>query len=440
MNKADLQKWSKYCNTDKLVDDMMALLKHLGHRRSEHGVCVLLDKCFKAKEPLIKSMMTSNHYAGDMRIILQKEFDRDIDRYAVMTFVDNFPKAIDAKTALLKYEDEDGKTVTDYLSTGSRKVEITEFIKKEATKTRAEKIANFDSEFCATKASAKSWYDFKNHIERFSNIYVSTMYENYDPDGVDIKKGMKTSRAFNKVCTYYGIDKAHPKTVTKTENGEVVTKTVYPYDKLFAQYADMVSGNTRKLPFIISVNPLDYLTMSLGNSWQSCHSTRSFAGNGVANMAASGCVSYMLDKVSIITFVVPELDENIHMQGKLYRQMYYYNNELFIQSRLYPQGNDGSTDLYAKFRSFVQEEFSELLDIEDEWTNCVGGSYAANYSKNVGAHYVDANHNPSCGIFYPKGKEEKLKRMTIGSKSYCFYCGEEQEIRNRLSHADCTYE
>ena len=66
MAKHDLsEKWSKYCNTDKLVDDIMELLRENGHRCSEHGVCVLLDTYFTNKEPLIKLFMTSKHYIGD---------------------------------------------------------------------------------------------------------------------------------------------------------------------------------------------------------------------------------------------------------------------------------------------------------------------------------------------------------------------------------------
>ena len=73
MNKAYLkQKWSKYCDTDKLVDDMMETLTKYRHRNSEHGVCVVLDTYFTNKEPLINMFMNSNHYVGDMRIVAKK--------------------------------------------------------------------------------------------------------------------------------------------------------------------------------------------------------------------------------------------------------------------------------------------------------------------------------------------------------------------------------
>ena len=423
MNKADLKKkWSKYCDTDKLVDDTMATLKKYGHRNSEHGVCVVLDKYFVAKEPLIKLFQTSNHYIGDMRIALPKEFERDIDSYQISSFCDHFSDSVGAKHVILEFNDADGKSVSDYLKTGATKVNVATMAKDKSFAERVKKIADFEEYTCATRASWQKLRNFDSFMSYFGNMPRSTISRDvHNNDGIELKTGTKTSRAFNKVCVHYGVDKA-PK-----------------YNSLFAQYADMVAGNMHKWQFIISLNPLDYLTMSIGQSWTSCHSIVS-RGTGVGGLACGGCTSYMLDKVSIITYVVNRIEPNLHEVGKIYRQMYYYSNNLFIQSRLYPQGNDGSTDLYAKFREFMCEEFTELLNLnENKWTSKIGTNYVCDHSEDVGHHYRDARANRSCGIFYPHEKMTIARDvdMVIGSQSYCFYCGEEQNDRNRLSHYSC---
>ena len=87
MNKADLKKkWSKYCDTDQLVDDMRNLLNNYNHRNSIHGVCTLLDTYFEQKAPMIEMFMKSKHYIGNMRISLEKEFERQLNSNAIYNF------------------------------------------------------------------------------------------------------------------------------------------------------------------------------------------------------------------------------------------------------------------------------------------------------------------------------------------------------------------
>lgn len=444
MNKADLKKkWSKYCDTDKLVEEMRRTLTDFGHRHSEHGVCVVLDKYFTAKAPLIDLFETSNHYAGDMRIVLKKEFDRDIDRYQIRNTCHKFPDAINAGKILLKYTDGDGKCITDYLTTGKTKLRVVDTVKDVNIKTNLEKLNNFYLNNGATRESNDTYVAFVSCIKSyFGNLASSTIVEDCVKCGVQLKKGMKTSRAFNQVCTHLGIDKANPKIETTVHNGQRVTKTVYPYDRLFAEYADLIAGGTRSLQFVISLNPLDYLTMSIGKSWTSCHSIISRDRSGYGGGACGGCVSYMLDNCSIITYVVDKVTDNLHREGKIYRQMYHYKDNILAQSRLYPQGNDGATDLYAKFRIFMCEEFGELLNLnENTWTT-TDHEKIKNHTNHIGYHWNDIGAHSSCAFFYPKEKVNSLSgfKMVIGSKSYCFYCGREQdEGRGRLSHRNCTY-
>ena len=227
------------------------------------------------------------------------------------------------------------------------------------------------------------------------------------------------SRAFNKVCAYYGVDKLHPETVEG--------KTVYPYNKVFAEYADMVSDLKRKMQFIISLNPLDYLTMSNGVNWKSCHHI-------LDGCYKAGTISYMLDATSIITFVVQGINDDIHKIPKVYRQMYHYKDNLFIQSRLYPQGNDGAANLYEKFREFMIKEFSSLLGANGEWMYINGCIHCANHIHSVGKHYPDYKYNKNVGIFYPVSKKSDIQnlKMTVGHETICVNCGHTFDDSARL--------
>ena len=114
MKKADLKKkWFKYCDTNKLVDDTIELLRRYQHPTTEHGVCKLLDTYFTNKEPLIKMFMNSNHYIGNMRICLEKEFDRQIDSNEIYRFFGKFYDAV-GTASMVKRQDSDGKEIFDY--------------------------------------------------------------------------------------------------------------------------------------------------------------------------------------------------------------------------------------------------------------------------------------------------------------------------------------
>jgi hypothetical protein len=118
--------------------------------------------------------------------------------------------------------------------------------------------------------------------------------------------------------------------------------------------------------------------------------------------------------------------------------MYHYDNNLFIQSRLYPQGNDGATNLYDKFRDYVIDEFTELLGIEGEWRSVVGNGHCNEHARSASGsmHYPDYSYNRGTGIFYPVNNEPSIRRhvMTIGHQPICVKCGKTLRDGGRLTH------
>lgn len=429
--KANLKEaWGQYCDTDKLVDDVMSLLTKYNHRNSEHGVCTMLNEYFTNKKDLIELLQKSEHYMGDMRMMIDIELARENSARDICDFCDNFYVNVGASKLLLKYEDENGKKLEDYLRTGVKYITAKDLMKREVV-SKLKKITDVQSKFAddgttiASHANEDACY---NVVRKFRGISLSTISKEFS-DSMDekykVREGMKTSRAFNRVCGFYGVDK------------------LPEYNKLFAQYADMVSGLKRKLKFFISVNPIDYLTMSFGVNWASCHTidkeNRRHMGSSYHGMYCAGTVSYMLDATSIITFVHDHVPTDWE-DGKIYRCMFHYGKDILVQGRVYPQGNDGNTDLYKVFRNYVQNEITPLIGITDTtWMKKTSGDVAGNVSS-CGLHYKDYVQFSYCNVSYPRERSlAKDNVIMIGHTGICPYCGREFSAdKGAISHANCV--
>lgn len=403
MNKANIQeKWGRYCDTDSLVDTMMRLFTKYKIRNTEHGVCKMLDTYFTNKQPLIDLFAKSPNYVGNMRIVLDIEMERAVDGNEVDAFCKTFMEKVKADSVILKMVDSEGKTREDYLTNLGCKLTPDEFSKKE-TKKLIESISSFAPNGATTESVHNSEL-LQSFFQRcFGNYHLTTVDRECSlvrcakeslPTPVTLPHGMKTSRAFNKVCNTYGID------------------LLPNYNKLFAKYADMVSDLKRKLKFFISLNPLDYLTMSFGVSWQSCHNLRAGGWRG-------GTVSYMLDSTSFITFVHNEIPTKCE-EGKIYREMFHYYNGNLIQSRIYPSSNDGARDLYDFFGSLVCAELAKLENKTNLWDR--RNTYNEDYIKgNQSAQYPDYSHHITNAHYMLEGS--KRAAITIGAQRICAYCG-----------------
>lgn len=443
MNKNDIKtKWGGYVDTDRLVDNIMALLTKYGHRNTEHGVCCMLEQFFTNKEPLIKLLQKSEHYTGDLRIVLDEQIERRCNERELMICVDKFPNAVGAYALIRKMVDANGKTMGDYFKIGRQKVSLADFENAEFNTSVTERASHL-SEFTTdgyTWDSENQYREFSNCMQSFRRITCSTIPNEYVESfkKYKVSEGMKTSRAFNKVCHHFGVDKS----TMMTTNSRGEKKRAY--DVEFAKYADMVSGLKRDIKFFISVNPLDYLTMSFGVNWGSCHTIdgRNIRriDNSYSGSFCGGTMSYMLDSTSIITYVHDTIPESCET-GKVYRNMFHLaESGTLLQSRIYPQGNDGCTDLYREFRSIMQAELAKILGLENnKWTK---RSSVSNVNS-VGCHYKDYNNIADCNISYPTERSECQHTMiNVGSHRICPCCGQSADDigSGKLSHMNCHSE
>lgn len=261
-------------------------------------------------------------------------------------------------------------------------------------------------------------------------------YINLRMPGAHVHEGEKLTRAVNKVCKAIGIDKikimeTNPATGRQRDVG---------YNRQFAIFSDCMSPLQIVRHTVLSVSPLDYLTMSFGNSWASCHTIdkaniRNSSGTTYEGMYSSGTVSYMLDKVSMVLYTVDGsyYGNEYWNEDKIIRQMFHWGEEKLIQGRLYPQSNDGYRDAYKPYREIVQKLISEVYDFPNRWV----------VSKNIreavrteGTHYKDYECYSDCTISKIRDNENDIT-FTIGHDPICIYCGQEHSEEESI---DCCHE
>lgn len=137
--------------------------------------------------------------------------------------------------------------------------------------------------------------------------------ERYEAVGVHMTVGAKYSRELNKIFADMGLDK-------------------YPnYNHDFAVIADAVNPLKNTQVAILSVNPCDFLKMSYGEGWDSCHHV------GHHGCYHAGTQSYIMDSSSMIFYTLSnQYAGDPWENNKLTRQIYCYQNGLLLQSRNYP--------------------------------------------------------------------------------------------------------
>ena len=372
---------------DYLMSCMEDLLSKYDYDYSDYALEIIIDTWAREKASLIEAFKKHpNYLEGKFMIAFDHNYDRKIDSHASRDF-------------------------SGWLTNIQGPIhDLRDALPEEIQKKRIEECVAYLPD------------DIFNFLNGLDCIAARTISEetaqrinNFAP-AVHAHNGQKTSRVINKLLTYLGYNK-HP-----------------DYNREFAKYADSLSPLTIKRHTILSLNPLDYLTMSFGNSWASCHTIDKTNKRGMPN-AYSGCyssgtISYMLDPSSMVLYTVDaEYDGNEYWdQPKINRQMYHWGEEKLVQSRLYPQDNDCDDEVYIPYRNIVQEIMSTIFDFPNLWSFTRGTSAASRYINSRGTHYRDYCNFGSCVLSRIKGSENE-NCFDVGASPICIECGDR--------HSDC---
>ena len=225
--------------------------------------------------------------------------------------------------------------------------------------------------------------------------------------------GAKTSRVIGKICRHYGFD-SDPQ-----------------YNSRYTKFADAINPLAITRWTILSINPIDFLTMSFGNSWASCHTIDKTnlreMPNSYEGMYSAGTLSYMLDSTSFVMYTVDGSynGKNYELQPKINRQMFHLGEDKLVQGRMYPQDNDtGAKELYDQFRAIAQRVIAECFGVDNYWTNKKGTGACSAAIRSKGVHYRDYEHFSNCNVSTLRGSEN-TNEMTVGHNPICITCGRE---------------
>lgn len=284
-----------------------------------------------------------------------------------------------------------------------------------------------------------------NAQTQFLNHWLVEEMNYYFP-ACKFAEGQKLSRAVNAIASAYGLNKDPD------------------WNKEFAKYADSINPLTVTKWTVMSWHPLDYLTFCFGNSWSTCsnidkHNVRGVKiGSSRSSITsyvdenyvfrgehAAAALSYMFDKTSFIYYTVNHKYNGTHYeeQDKESRIVFSLSedNTTLLQSRLYPQCNDDSTDdsNYRIPREIVQKVIADSLEIPNLWKMKKGSEFCIKYAKSTGVHYPDyADYrNKNCNISW-LGNEPHV--FYLGSNAICPNCGKEHSYVGSLNCEYCDPE
>lgn len=250
-----------------------------------------------------------------------------------------------------------------------------------------------------------------------------------------ISKGTKITRLVRKCCEEFVMSDGSIKNVTKLEDAHAPDdRTFDSFEKHYARFADCLSGLATEKMTIMSLNFLDFMTMSNGNSWSTCQFINSHgifhggdAGSSYHGQYKQGCLSYALDEPSFIFYTLP-----INFEGKDYyrcqkltRMCCQQSDGVLVTGKCYPRNED---ELIEKYRQTIQAIYSDINKIPNRWSFTGDTARIGAFVRTASgaAHYKDymsSSQKPTISLC-TKATFDIGSPMKIGHEAYCVFCGE----------------
>ena len=423
-------------DVDRLVADYTKTLRDYGTpSATESASIIALTEWATQKEWLIRQVMAMPGYNGNLQSVGILEIPYERTSNDVYTSVMNvWNKLFGCGIKLLSKVDANGKTIEDYIKEDlldmPQTISINSIMGYSGKQSKAYDIfadGGYTKESLINKNMASDLIDlFKYYTETRLNERIVKQIKTISPD-LGVAVDMKTTRALGKIIKKYGLE--------DKSAGSVYGK------EFISDYCEVMKEGGIKRNFVVSVNPIDYLKMSIGD-FTSCHDIR---GGGWR----SGTIAYMLDKVSMITYTVKpnstiavgretvDSKDRPELFSKVERNVFHWDNlHRLIQSRVYPQAKDGCTDLYIAFRHEVQRRIALANGWEpDAWTNRKRKYTNFTVHGDGATNYPDWEYERFGGNLSTPGSASdpySTEVFIIGAKPICVRCGNRHTSSRRM--------
>ena len=231
------------------------------------------------------------------------------------------------------------------------------------------------------------------------------------------QRGAKPLRALGRFLTY-------------CKNVDGVNEFLKTFEQLRIQHSIILNDKTIKANLVLSIDPIDYMTMSdNASNWQSCmswvHSGCYHVGT-VEMMNSNNVLCCYLEAAEPYHFNEENQSDEYSCPNKRWRQLIYITKDIIVGGKSYPYTNE---DLSKKLIEVVREladknlhwhyRFGPELYQDMKWIN---GSRSMNRAKN----YIRSKNTKKYNILFDsKGMYNDM----INDSRFPYWC-----VRNKVKH------
>ena len=407
-------------SADSIIDESVDLLINREWLDiTREGVKANLDVSLYNKDAKLLRMKDSPYYNGNLQLVMPITMTRKISCKEAKKYLNYMMDRINDEDCSRNY---DGMTISDFINSLEGDAIITpDNIQSDNSPSIMETMYSEFDIYGGSKKKQELRGKIINaldlircNIEERIGSYVTAHLNNMF--GLTTKKfveGQKTSKVVNRILNMW----INPNLCSD----------------LFIPFSDLINENEVECYFVVSLNFLDYLRVSDGVSWASCHTTdyknlRDMPGN-YSGAYAQGTLSYANDQVSYVSYIVEKRKADFNHPDrtpKLYRCMFHVTDDLehIIEGRIYPQSNDGDVDLYDEFYKY----FMQIMNFNPCDYEHVGNAADEAYTETLGANYRDYVEYDDPQYFIARGKRKTT--IYIGAPAYSCSTGEELDIED----------
>ena len=379
-----------------------------GYDFSEEAFENNLDKWAKNKAHLLNVFAKSSDFnANELAIVKEVEIPRELQRDNANSLIYHWGMDCRCPSALIYVL----RCVCNY--------------------TKDNGVFEFDIE----RYKDNSFEFYRDNYDYSMLTYVTHLYsQHYGEYGLaflckqlKIQSGTKATKVLNKIFDAikglklgkHNLDYDFVKPVRELdENGEWTGNMcrVLNFNQFQAQLNDMLSPRVDIKKLVISINPLDYITQSRGNSWSSCHAFSAEWDDNYSGCNKGATLTMMVDPSSVIAYIIDnDNTSDLWNVPKQNRQSLFINNDhnYVMQNVFYPNHSDYLSKI-------VRQTIQDLLlaTDTDSWV----------HSNRINYNYVDLNTDEYKGyddwckgvdVSYLKSATDSEIELIIGRRAWC---------------------